>query len=511
MAGLLALLLPWLRADPPAGLSFSNSPYTDEGLFNSAARDLVLFGSFGRQGLFRQLTNSSYVLVNSAVFAVTGPSLAAARVLSVLSVCAMVVVLLWGLTPLVGFPAALVAAACTGGSPIVLIYGHFGIVEPFETAMLVAGFVAVARGMAATRRLPAVAGGLLLAFAVGAKESALLALPGILGVPVVASVLTRQWRRLVVALSALAALTVAATVWALAVALPNRGDLAAATRTFGGTNTSVYLNDFGATIGHLWKWLAHPELTDHVLGWSVPQLAAVAAGLVGCGLLWRRVRPAHVYVTVSGLVWALGCWAVPVLSGYSPNRYLLVAVPGLALAAGPGLGLGLEWAGRHLGRPRWTAVGSVAVALLIFVPGVVAYLQMESGALGTNQLAADQVAVSRALPPNAVLFGLYGPDMAFSRKVRTVIPWPQSGLHMQAPVRRYGVDYVIADISGAAGGGDKQILRAVSPGRPLGPPVLTVPWGPHRLALYRVGGTAHPATPSGVTHPATPSGVPSGQ
>ena len=484
----LGLLLPWIKADPPAGLTFSNSPYTDEGLFNSAARDLVMFGSFGHAGLFRQLTNPAYVLANSVVFAVAGPSLAAARVLSTLSVCAMVVILLCGLTRLVGFPAALVAAAGVAGSPLMLLYGHLALVEPFETLMLVAGFVCLARGMAGSRWVIGAIGGLFLAAAVGSKESAVLALPGILGVPLVASLATRSWRRLIVVLSAAGALLLTVGIWALAVALPNRADLHAATRTFGYTSSSAYPHTVGGILHRLGRWLSHPPLTDHVITWSVPLLVAAGAGLVVGALMWRRVRPAHLYVTASGLIWLAGCWAVPVLSGYSPNRYLVVAVPGLALTAGPGLGLGLEWVGEHIQGRWWTLAGSVAMAVAVFVPGVLTYVRAERRVLGTDQLGADQAAVARVLPANAVLFGVYAPEMVFSHRVRTVIPWPQSGLHMDSPVANYGVTDVIADVSGRAGPEDRAVLKDLFPaGRPPRPPLVTVAWGPHRLAVYQVG------------------------
>ena len=489
----LGLLLPWLRADPPAGLTFSNSPYTDEGLYNSAGRDLVMFGSFGHTGLFRQLTNPAYVLADSTVFAVAGPSITAARVLSVVSVCAMVVLLLWGLARLIGFPAALVSAACVAGSPIVLLYGHVGIVEPFEAAMLVAGFVALARGMAAGRWVLGAVGGLLLAAAVGSKESALLALPGILGVPLVGALVMRQWRRLAVAGSAVAALFLAVLVWFLAVAQPNRSELHSATQTFGYTSTGAYPHSLDGTFHRLWHWSTHPALTDHASGWSIPLLVAAGLGILFCVLLsgfgWRRrARLAHVYVTISGLVWAAGGWAVPVLSGYAPNRYLVIAVPGLALVAGPGLGLGSEWVAGRVHRPMLAALAGGVAALMVLVPGVITYIEVESPVWGRDQLRADQVAVARVIPPGAVLFGEYAPEMAFSHRAHTVIPWPQSGLHMDSPAQRYGLSYVIADISGAASADDRATLRAVAPGAgSLGRPLVTVPWGPHRLAVYRVG------------------------
>lgn len=487
---LLLLQIPWLYANPPARLSTSNSAYTDEGLYNSSARDLVLFGSFGHEGLFRELTNSTYTMVDATVFAVFGPSIVAARAVSVVSLCLMVVVVLWGLWDLIGSAGAVVVAAGIGGSQLMLLYGHIGIVEPVETMLLVSGFVLVARATASRNWLLGVVGGLVLAAAVGAKESALLALPGILGVPLVAGAVSRQWRRLLVPAAATASVAVAIGVWFLVVALPNRADLDAALSTFSSTSTSIYPHSFGGAMHRLAFWLENPGATstDHVMPWSEPLLIAVAVGILGLLALHRRAGRRHFYVSASGLLWAAVCWAVPVLGAYSPNRYMVVAVPGLALAAGPGLGLLLEWPAALIHHRLWSGAAQLAVAALIAVPGVASYLSMEAGQLGTDQLSADQAAVARVLPADAVLFGVYGPDLAMSDRVHLVIPWVQSGLHMSSPVTRYGVNYVIVDMTAKKGGGDAALLRAVSSSDPVrnATPLVVVPWGPHRLAVYSV-------------------------
>lgn len=488
-AAVLLLLLPWLRVDPPPGLSWSNAPYTDEGFYNAAARNLVMFGSFGHEGLFGQLTNGGYAVANAVVFSVTGPSIDAARMVSVLSVCAMVLLAVWGLSGVVGFPAAMVVAAGIGGSQLLLLYGHIAIVEPFESAWLFAAFVVGTRGFVSGRWPLGILGGVFLAVAAAAKASAFLAFPAVIGLPMVVALATRAWRRLMVALASAGTVVVLAGIWVLVVALPNRADLSASLKTLNGTNLSTYPHGLGAALSRLTRWVSHPGATDHVIPWSRPLLAAAAAGIVGCGLLWRRARPAHLFVAASGLVWVTCCWAVPILSGYSPNRYFLIGIPGLGLVAGPGLGLAAEWATGRLRGRAWRPAAGAALALLVALPGVVSYLRLEYGLHGRDQLAADQAAVARVLPKNAVLFGLYGPEMAFSAPVRLVVPWPQSSLHMRSPVQRFRVNYVIADISPSGRSTGPVILRAVStPGRPLGPPLVTVPWGPHRLAVYRVGG-----------------------
>jgi hypothetical protein len=224
--------------------------------------------------------------------------------------------------------------------------------------------------------------------------------------------------------------------------------------------------------------------------WTLPLLIACVGGVMCCVVLRDRCSPTHYYVTVSGLVWAVVAWGVPAVSSYNPNRYFLVAVPGLALAAGPGLGVAIEWAAARIGRPHWNAGAAACAALLLAVPGVVSYLWMEAPVLGSNALQRDQSAMSTLLPKNAVLYGLYGPELAFSAPVRMVVPWPASGLHMDAPVQRYGVQYVIADVSKYASSLDPAVLRTIRQnGVSLGRPIAALTWGPHKMALFRVRAT----------------------
>lgn len=481
---LLGLLLPWLRADPPHGLTWSNAPYTDEGLYNDPGRNFALFGVFGHLGLYREVTNTSFAGVGAVLFSLVGPSIAAARVLSVLSVCVTVVAVMWGLARSIGFGGVLLAGAGIGGSQLVLLYGRIGIVEPFETMLLVTAFVAMARGFLGGRWGWGVASGLALALAASAKASAFLAFPAVLALPIVIAVATRAWSRLLAPAAATGALGVASGLWYLFVERPHRAEFRAGSRTL--VDLGTYPRSIGGVINRLWHWLSHPATTDHVLGWSLPLLVAAAVGVAACVLLGRG-RPEHLYVTAAGLVWALPAWALPVLNGYSPNRYFVVAVPGLALAAGPGCGLLLERSAAVLGAARWAGLAGAAGALALATPGVVSYLGMETPVYGTHQLGRDQLAVESVLPRGAVVYGFYAPEMAFSAPVHTVLPWPASGLHMRDPVARYRVGYFIADVSPTASANDRALMRAVlAPGVTLGQPLVEVPWGPHMIAVLPV-------------------------
>jgi 4-amino-4-deoxy-L-arabinose transferase-like glycosyltransferase len=482
---LVVLLVPWLRANPPLGLTKSQTPYADEGLYNLPARNFVMFGSFGRTGQFLQLTNSAYALLNSLVFRLTGPSIVAARVVSLLSMCGMVLAVLWGLWKPCGRATALVVAAGIAGSQLILSYAHLAIVEPFELFMLVAAFVAMTRALANGKPSVGIVSGVLLAVAVAAKANALLVVPGLIGVPLVGSLLERNRRRFLAGVSAVSTFVILAVVWLVTVAVPNWSDLRAGMNTLNGT--TGYPHSVGGVVTTLYAWLGDRGASDDVMRWTYPLLIACVAGLVCSILLRRRCSNVHRYVTVSGLVWAGVAWALPAASSYNPNRYFLIAIPGLALAAGPGLGALVEWAMDRTHRPQWTVLAASGLALLLAAPGVISYLTLELPVLGTDTLARDQKAISAHIPKNAVVYGLYAANMAFSSHVHMVTPWPHSGLHMTTPIEHYGVQYVIVDIGKHQSPIDSAILRAVKePGVKLGTPVTVVDWGPRELALYRV-------------------------
>ena len=490
IAVLACLLVPWLRANPPHGLTSSNAPYTDEGFYSTAARNFALFGTFGNLGRFSQLINPGYTAVEAVLFKITGPTLVAARALSVMATCGMVLIALWGLAKPLGRLAAAVAAAGLAGCQLILLYGHVGIVEPFELMLLVGGFVAMTRAMAAQSVRVGVLCGGLLAGALSAKASAALTFPAILGVPAVVSavnaVRNRTWQRLYVPLAATATLAGLVGIWTLAVLVPNWSQTQQGWKVLEGVKLSSYPKTVQGGIARLYEWFGHPARTDHVLTWTMPLLIGAVVGSACVIVLWRRGSQQDHWVTASGWIWALTAWIVPVLGAYSPNRFFLVAVPGLALAAAPGLAAGLRSTAEKLGRPT-AAAGTAAVLLGLVLPGVLSYSVMESGVFGTNQLGRDEAAVDGYLTPLAVVYGQYAADLSLPTRAKIVIPAPHSGLHMTAPIERYGVNYLIADVPGHRDKIDAAVIRAVSsPVHPLGAPIVTVPWGPHELGLYRL-------------------------
>ena len=486
----VALLAPFLTADPPHGLTVSNAPWTDEGFNLANARERVLRGRFATGDVDRSLTNGAYSAAAAAVFEVTGPRLAAGRALSVAAVAAAVLLLAVGLARPLGRPAALLAAASLAGSDLVLEYGRLALVESVVVALLVGAFVLAAR--AAFRPSPAagVGLGLLLAAAVSVKANALLPGVAMLGVVLAAAVARRDRPALRMGLAAVAAAALAAAGWLLLVAVPNWERLRMNLRIWPRVE---YLGGPAAVAGRLGRSLASG---DQAVGRSVPLLLAAGLGLAVVAAGWRTLGPAARDALMMAALWGVGLWLAVGAGDYlpshyqAPNRYVVPALPGLAVLAGAGLaalagrlggGVGPE-AGRA-GLPdrlggRAAAVGA-ALAVAVAVPGVARYL---GGALaaGHDRGRAERV-LAAALPDpgRAVVFGAYAPTLLFDTPAGAVTAWPPAGANTHDPAGRLGVTHLLV-------GGAADPTGALFPDARRLPELARVRWGGAEVALYRL-------------------------
>jgi 4-amino-4-deoxy-L-arabinose transferase-like glycosyltransferase len=481
----LWLLVPFAGVDPPAGLTASNAPWTDEGFNLANARERALAGRFATGDVDRSLTNGAYSALAAAVFTVTGPSLAAGRALSMAAVAIAVLLFAIGLARPLGRPAALLAAAALGGSDLLLEHGRLALVEATVVALLAGAFVLATR---AAWRPSAAAGagvGLLVAAAVSVKANALL--PGLvmLGVVLVAAAVRRDRRALGMGLAGLGALALAGAGWLVAVALPNWERLRTAVRIW---PTVEYLGSPAAVAGRVGRYLAD---SDQALPRSLPLLLAAALGLVALAGRWRRLDPAARDALVMGALWGVGLWLAVAVGDYlpghyiAPNRYVVPALPGLATLAGFGLATLAGLAGRAPGRPGWRgAVAGVALGLAVAVPGVVTYLD---GAMGSGRSREqDQRVLAAALPTDAVVYGAYAPTMLFDTKMATLTPWPAAGANVRDPVGRLGVTHVLVGPGPADPTGRVTSLAV----RGASATLARVRWGPGELVLYGLPGVS---------------------
>ncbi len=479
----LALLVPFARSNPPERLTASNAPWTDEGFNLANARQRVLLGKFAVGDVDRSLTNGVYSAIGALVFAVAEPRLAVGRAISMAAVALAVLLLAVGLAEPLGTGTALLAAAALAGSDLMLEYGRLALVEPTVVALLTGAFVLAA--LAPWRPSPAagVGLGLLLAAAVSAKATATVPALAMLALVTGAALARRDRRALVMGLVATGAALAAAVAWLVAVALPNQERLRIGLRIWPEVDYLGAPWTLAARLGH---YLA--EGSDGAVWRSLPLLVAATLGLVALGWRWRSLaRPARDTLVLAAL-WGVGQWASIGAADYlpshytAPNRYVVPALPGLAVLAGFGLATLAV-----LLRGRIPVVAALTAALV--APGVAKFLS-EAASSGSER-ERDQRVLAAALPRHASVYGAYAPTLLFDTRAELVTPWPSAGANVDHPISRFGITNVLALSSSAASDPTMQVpeLRDLVDMTV----VAVVHWGPHTLLLYRVPVLSQPS------------------
>jgi hypothetical protein len=433
-AMVVVLLVPFLGADPPHELTYSNARATDEGFNLNNARQRALFGSFATGDVDRSLTNGVYSAIAALVFRLTEPTMAAGRAVSVAAIAVAVLLLAVGLAEPLGRAAALLSAAALAGANLVLEYGRLGMVEPTVVAFLTGGYVAAVRAVR-RRSPPAGAGcGLLLAAAVSAKAIAVVPAVAILGVLVGSGLWRRDRRGVLAGLAALGGAAAAGAGWYLLVALPNLERLRIALRIWPAV---TYPHTPAGVLDRLGAYAA---FNDQALARSGPLLLAAVVGLGALVLGWRSLGPAARAALAMAGLWGFGLWLAVAVGSYSPNRYIVPALPGVAVLAGFGLA---SLAGRLRPDRGWARVALVAgLGLLVAVPGAGRYL--DDAASSGHEREQDQRILAAALPPDAVVFGHYAPTLLFDTRLELLTLWPSAGANADDPVARFGATHVLA-------------------------------------------------------------------
>ena len=121
------VLLRAIDHDPARGVTFSNSPFTDEGWRAANARNLVFFGSWATDDWKVYLLQLPLSVVQAVVFELAGVGLIQARLISVVATVAMTVVLILGLRRPLGLAGALAAGAAVAFSALTLYYGRLAL------------------------------------------------------------------------------------------------------------------------------------------------------------------------------------------------------------------------------------------------------------------------------------------------------------------------------------------------------------------------------------------------
>jgi hypothetical protein len=426
----VVLLVPFISADPPQRLTRDNAHQTDEGFNLANARQRVLFGEFATGDVDRSLTNGAYSAIAATVFGVTAPKLVIGRGISVVAVALAVLLLAAGLAEPLGTAVALLAAASLAGANLLLEYGRLAMVEPTLVAFLTGGFVLAVRAVRQRSPWAGAGSGLLLAAAVSVKAIAVVPLVAVLAVLLGPAAWRRDRRALAAGLAALGAVVAAAAAWVVLVALPNLERLRIA--------LSIWPRvSYPRTPWDALERLAHYAISsDHALARSAPLLVAAVVGLAVLVGRWRSLDRGTRDVLVMAALWGFGLWLAIAVGSYRPNRYVVPALPGLAVLAG----FGLATAVPKLARGRGALL--VALGLVIAAPGVAQYVS--NAVTSGRQRERGQQVLAAALPQGAVVFGAYAPTMLFDTRAELLTLWPAAGANTDDPVGRFGVTHVLA-------------------------------------------------------------------
>ena len=426
----VALLAPFLDADPSTHLTYDNARETDEGFNLANARQQALFGEFATGDVDRSLTNGAYSAIAAAVFRLSEPKLAIGRAISVVALALAVLLLAVGLAEPLGAAAALLAAAALAGANLALEYGRLGMVEPTLVAFLTGGFVLAVRTVRHQSAWAGAGCGLLLAAAVSVKAIAVVPVAAMLAVMLGPAVWRRDRRAVLAGLATLAAVAAAASAWLLVVALPNLERLQIALQIW----PTVHYPD--TPWGVLRRLGDYVTASDHAIGRSAPLLMAAAVGLAALVWRWRSLERGAREALVMAALWGFGLWLAIAVGHYSPNRYVVSALPGLAVLAGFGLATAVPAVGRRRG------VLLVALGLAVALPGAARYLA--DAVTSGHQREQDQRVLAAALPEDAVVFGAYAPTLLFDTRAELVTLWLRASANTDNPVGRFGVSHVLA-------------------------------------------------------------------
>jgi 4-amino-4-deoxy-L-arabinose transferase-like glycosyltransferase len=471
-AAVLAVLAPFVDADPADGFTFSNSPFTDEAWWLANARNFALFGEWSTDDWNLHLVSPVYSVLQAAALSATGVDMMAARLVVIGAVALTCLILALGLRRPFGVGPAVAAAAGYGFSALVLYYGRLAYLEPLVALGLAAGAFASARPDTSRPWLWGLIGGGLFALAIGVKPTAVPLVGGMIAVLLVVDGARSPWPRRW-ALGATAAVLAAALAWSVAVIVPQREAVSVVARIL----AEVTLPENPGEL--LYRVLSYPLSNDRALIYSLPLLLGGTAGVV---LGWAQrdsLAPSTRRLLVIAAGWVVVGVIVLMVIPYRPNRYFLPLLPGLAMLTAGALSLWRGWARQRL--PAWAAsrlFATLAIALLT-LPGLLMHLSQMHGS--TRNLVPLQERVAAALPEGAAVEGSYAPLLAFRAPAVAIVSRPAAAVNPGDLYTVQGVRWLVLEP------GEEPAWAGLQPAawdaRQI---VLCEPWGRVELCLVRV-------------------------
>jgi 4-amino-4-deoxy-L-arabinose transferase-like glycosyltransferase len=431
----MAILLRFVAVDPTTGVTGSDSPFTDEAWNVVNARNLVLLGTWSTDQFNLHLVNGPFSLLEASIFSVFGVGMVQARLLSILSVGLTTFVLAAGLRQAIGRGPALVAATAFASCWLVLYYGRLAYTETLVMLELTAAVLLI--GRAEERRGAGrwgLVAGVLFGLALTTKANAAF---GVIGAILALLVLegrgtaaVRRW--LAAALLGLAAIAVA---WVVIALLPNPSAVA--------TDLDIWAHQVApkSIVDLARRILAYPFRSDGALPGLIPVGIGGAIGAAATVIGWRGMAPTRRRIAVAAIGWVVLQVGVLFVANYRPNRYLLPALPGVILLLGVGVAAVVDrWREHPVSRGRRMALAGASLAVLI-LPGVVVFGGWMTRA--TEHLGPMQAAVAALLPEGSTVWGGYGPLVAMTARVTTIVPWPPAAANDGPDYRSRPVRWVV--------------------------------------------------------------------
>lgn len=402
------LLALQVTADPAMGVTFSDSPFTDEGWSVLGARNQALLGRWSTdewQLFWAQLPFNVAVL---GAFEVAGVGIIQARVVAIACTVAATGLLAVMLARRLGPVPAAVGGIGLATSALLLYYGRLALLEPMVVLFLVAGFGLLFVGSVGRPWIGGAFGGAALALAIGTKPSAAFAVIGMLAGGMVLGWGTPGLRtRILVGLGVIAA---AGAGW-LAVVLPQEGLLEVILKIWPQQPLPASVPELVVRVGR------YVRASDGLWILAAPLLAGSALGALLVLRRWGTLP--HEWRAMAGAAagWFLLGMLILVLLPYRPNRYVVPLLPALAVMTALGVAILRERPG-FAGLRRAPIV--VGLCLAIAAPGAAAVADWMSSA--THRLPAIQAAMVDTITDGRPVEGGPAPTMAMRVPVPAIVP-----------------------------------------------------------------------------------------
>jgi 4-amino-4-deoxy-L-arabinose transferase-like glycosyltransferase len=430
-----AALLAIIASDPAPGVTYSQSPYTDEGYNLLSARNLVLLGTWTHGDWNLYIVNGPFSAAAAGMFRLFGVGLIPARLMVVVLSTASVALLALMVASRFGTAPGTVAAVALGGNALLLYYGRLAYLEPMVLFFLLAGTAALLARSRDAWPWPGLAAGLLYGLAVATKASALFAVVGVL----VAVTVAGSWRdrRTVVSVSAAAAgMAVVGVSWLMMIALPNWSALLADLRIWAHQTPP---RDAGELVTRIWEYLFG---SDRAVPYLSTLLVAAAAGGVVARRRWGSLSRDQRVLVAAAIGWFAAGMALLLIVDYRPNRYVLPLVPALAILAALG---GREVVRRLPRAAHWRAVAVAILAAGLALPGISAYASWAGNS--TYVFRDAQSTVEGHVKPGEGIEGVMAPTFALRAPVPIFVSRPYDAIDAGNLWATHHVRWVIVDRS----------------------------------------------------------------